>query len=160
MHLKCQKIFTSGIYHSWQFNLDNMQFQQDCATCHTFTNTLDLMRSIIFINGDVNWSTRSCDLTPFDFFLWGQMESQVYKDNPQTIPYLKAEIVEIIGEIEPHLCINVIQKFDTRVAICKAIYQIIFLTLTFIFNKNLNNDGRFSCFINQYKIASLIENPI
>jgi len=40
---------------------------------------------VISRGGNVNWSPRSCDLTPLDFFLWGYLKSQVYTNKPQTI---------------------------------------------------------------------------
>jgi len=44
-----------------------------------------------------NWPSRSCDLTPLDYFLWDYVKSQVYKNNPQSIPELKDEIIRVIG---------------------------------------------------------------
>jgi hypothetical protein len=75
---------------------------------------------VIARNGDVNWPPRSCDLTPLDYFLWGYVKSQVYKNNPQSIPELKDKIIRVIGEIEPQLCQNVIENFNKRVDICGA----------------------------------------
>ena len=52
---------------------DDIWFQQDYATCHTANETINWLEekfgeSIISRNGPVNWSPRSCDLTPLDFF--------------------------------------------------------------------------------------------
>jgi len=49
---------------------DNMWFQQDGATCHTPHATMDILHErfesmVISRGGDVNWSPRSCHLTPF-----------------------------------------------------------------------------------------------
>lgn len=68
----------------------------------------------------MNWPARSCDLTPLDFFLWGYVKSQVYKNNPQSIPKLKDEIIRVIGDIEPQLCQRVIENFNKRVDICRS----------------------------------------
>jgi len=81
-------------------------FQQEGATCHTATDTINLLHTkfpgrVISRKGDVNWPPRSCDLTSLDYFLWGYVKSQVYKNNPQSIPELKDEIIRVIGEIEP-----------------------------------------------------------
>ncbi|CAH2237439.1 jg3568 [Pararge aegeria aegeria] len=64
-------------------NVDELWFQQDGATCHTAHVTIDLLKEtfderIISRNGPVNWSPRSCDLTPLDYFLWGYVKSLVY----------------------------------------------------------------------------------
>jgi len=100
-------------------------FQQDGATCHTAGETVNLLHQtfpqrLISRNGDVNWPARSCDLTPLDYFLWGYVKSVVYRNNPRTIDELKAEIIQVIGEIEPQLCENVIHNFDKRITYCKA----------------------------------------
>lgn len=105
-------------------DLENMWFQQDGATCHTANETLELLQTkfpgrVISKRGDVNWPARSCDLTPLDYFLWGYVKGKVYANNPQTISELKNEIRRVIGEIEPHLCENVVQNLDKRVTSCK-----------------------------------------
>jgi len=86
--------------------VEDVWFQQDGATSHTARETTELLREkfpgrVISRNGDQNWPRRSCDLTPYDFFLWGFVKSRVYANKPQTIPGQKAEIRLVIGEIEP-----------------------------------------------------------
>jgi hypothetical protein len=105
-------------------DLEDMWFQQDGATCHTASETMALLQSkfpgrIISRNSEVNWPPRSCDLTPLDYFLWGYVKGKVYANNPQTIQELKDNIRGVICEIEPHLCENVIENFDKRMAACK-----------------------------------------
>ena len=78
-----------------------MWFQQDGATCHTATATIDLLKSkfgdkLISKNGPVNWPPRSCNLTPLDYFLWGYVKSLVYADKPAIIDALEASIVRVI----------------------------------------------------------------
>ena len=56
--------------------IDNIWFQQDGATCHTAEATLDVLRSlfehrIISHRADVVWPPPSCDLSSFDYYLWG-----------------------------------------------------------------------------------------
>ena len=55
-------------------DVNNIWFQQDCATCHTSHAAIDLLRQmfddrLIRRNVDVNGPTRSCDLKPLDYFL-------------------------------------------------------------------------------------------
>ena len=64
----------------------------------------------------MNWPPRSCNLALLDYFLWDYVKGQVYKNNPQTISELKAEIIRVVSEIEPQLCANVINNFDKRIA--------------------------------------------
>lgn len=102
-----------------QNNLQDLWFQQDGATCHTATVTMDLLKrkfgdKIISRNGPVNYPPRSCDLTPCDSFLWGYVKSQVYADNPTTIQQLKTNIERVIREITPDLCERVLKNWVER----------------------------------------------
>lgn len=45
--------------------------------------TLNLLKErfgngIIFRRGEVNWSSRLCDITPLDYFLWSILKERVY----------------------------------------------------------------------------------
>lgn len=104
-------------------DLDDMWFQQDGATCHTANETMALLREkfngrVISCRGDVNWPPRSCDLTPLDFFLWGYLKEKVYVNKPRTIQELKDEIIRHINDIEPQLCLRVIENMDHRIEVC------------------------------------------
>ena len=92
---------------------EEMWFQQDGATCHTATATIDLLKSkfgdkLISRNGPVNWPPRSCDLTPLDYFPWGYVKSIVYADKLATIDSLEASIVRVIREIRSYLFLRYI----------------------------------------------------
>ncbi|GFU82101.1 reverse transcriptase [Trichonephila clavipes] len=55
-------------------DVQELWFQQGCATCHTARATIDLLKDtfgdrLISRFGPVNWPPRSCDLTPLDYFL-------------------------------------------------------------------------------------------
>ena len=57
-----------------EYDLENMWFQQDGATCHTTRMNLVLLQEtfpgrIIFRRVDVNWPPKSCDLTTLDLFV-------------------------------------------------------------------------------------------
>ena len=69
------------------------------ATCHTKEATLDVVRPffedrIINRRGDVVWPPRSCDLTPFYYYLWCVVKDKCYADKPETIETLKDNIRE------------------------------------------------------------------
>ena len=68
--------------------------------------------------GDVHWPARSCDLTPLDFFLWGYLKDKVYVNKPRTIQELKDEIIRHINDIEPQLCLRVIENVDHPIEVC------------------------------------------
>ena len=84
-------------------DMDDIWFQQDAATCHTANVTIDLLHTvfenrIISQNPDVKWPTRSCDMMPLDFFLWGAAKDKWYANHSETIKALKHEIeVAILG---------------------------------------------------------------
>ena len=85
-------------------DIGNIRFQQDGATCHTAEATLDILCPVfedrmISRRADAVWPPRSCDLTPLDYYLWGNVKDKWYADKPQTIDALKENIREAIGEI-------------------------------------------------------------
>ncbi|GFU93152.1 putative transposable element [Trichonephila clavipes] len=89
-------------------------FQQDGATCHTARATIDLFKDtfgdrLISRFGPVNWPSRSCDLTPLDYFLWSYVKSLVYADKPQTL--LEANIRRVIADIRPQMLEKVIENW-------------------------------------------------
>ncbi|GFX90089.1 putative transposable element [Trichonephila clavipes] len=55
-------------------DVQELEFQEDGATCHTASATIDLLKYAFGDHltsrfGPVNWPPRSCDLTPLDYFL-------------------------------------------------------------------------------------------
>jgi len=105
-------------------DVDDMWFQQDGATCHTANEIMALLREkfdgqIISRRGDAKWPPRSCVLTPLDFFLWGYLKEKVYANKPTTIQELKDEIIRHINDIEPQLCLSVIENLDHRMHVCR-----------------------------------------
>ncbi|GFU99469.1 uncharacterized protein TNCV_4763301 [Trichonephila clavipes] len=54
-------------------DVQELWFQQDGTICHTARTTIDLLKDtlgdrLIARFGPANWPTRSCDLTPLDYF--------------------------------------------------------------------------------------------
>ncbi|GFW17432.1 uncharacterized protein TNCV_3240621 [Trichonephila clavipes] len=89
-------------------DIQELWFQQDGATCHTARATIDLLEDtfgdrLILRFGPVNWTPRSCDLTPLDYFLWGYVKSLVYADKPQTLDHLEDNIRHVIADIRPQM---------------------------------------------------------
>ncbi|GFV30880.1 putative transposable element [Trichonephila clavipes] len=69
------------------YDVQELWFQQDGATCHTARATIDLLKDtfgdrLMSRFGPVNWPPRSCDLTPLDYFLCGYVMSLVSADKP------------------------------------------------------------------------------
>ena len=106
-------------------DIGNIWLQQDSATCHTAEATLDVLRPvfeyrIISCTADVVWPSRSCDLTPLDYCLWGADKDKCYADMPETIDALKDNIREAIGEIQLHTIDNVLDNWNDCVGYCMA----------------------------------------
>ncbi|GFS52995.1 transposable element Tc3 transposase [Trichonephila clavipes] len=113
----CSNISLMGVLELW--------FQQDVATCHTARATIDLLKDtfgdrLISRFRPVNWPTRSCDLTPLDYFLWGYVKSLVYADKPQTLDHLKDNIRRVIADIRPQMLEKVIENWTSRLDYIRA----------------------------------------
>ncbi|GFV46932.1 uncharacterized protein TNCV_1270501 [Trichonephila clavipes] len=106
-------------------NVQELWFQQDCATCHSARATIDLLKDtfgdrLISRFGPVNWPPRSCDLTPLDYFLWGYVKSLVYADKPQTFDHLEDNIRRVIADIRPQMLEKVIENWTSRLDYIRA----------------------------------------
>ncbi|GFY15790.1 transposable element Tc3 transposase [Trichonephila clavipes] len=100
-------------------------FQQDGATCDTARATIDLLKDtfddrLISRFGYVNWTPRSCDLTPLDYFLWGYVKSLVCADKPQTLDHLEENIRRVIADIRPQMLEKVIENWTSRLDYIRA----------------------------------------
>ncbi|GFW20173.1 putative transposable element [Trichonephila clavipes] len=101
------------------------RFQQDGATCHTASATIDLLKDtfddrLISRFGPVNWPPRSCDLTPLDYFLCGYVKLLVYADEPQTLDHLEYNIHRVIADIWPQMLEKVIENWTSRLDYIRA----------------------------------------
>ncbi|GFY18101.1 putative DD41D transposase, partial [Trichonephila clavipes] len=101
------------------YDVQELWFQQDGATCHTTRATINLLKDtlgdrLISRFGPVNWPPRSCDLTPLDYFLWGYVKSLVYADKPETLDHLEDNIRRVIANIRPQMLEKVIENWTSR----------------------------------------------
>lgn len=74
---------------------------------------------LISRRGDIQWPPRSPDLTPCDFFLWGYLKSQVYRNSPATLDALKNNIRREIEAITEDTCRRVMVNFRGRLQECQ-----------------------------------------
>ncbi len=51
------------------------------------------------IDGPIPWPARSPDLTPCDFFWWGDMNEKVYQEPPQNINEFKDKIKQAVASV-------------------------------------------------------------
>ena len=103
-------------------DIGNIWFQQDGRTAEV---TFDVLRNvfeyrIISRRANVVFLTRSCDLTPLNYYFWGAVKDKCYADKPETIHALKYDICEAIGEIQHHTINNVLSNWTDRVGYCMA----------------------------------------
>ncbi|GFV72168.1 putative transposable element [Trichonephila clavipes] len=106
-------------------DVQELWFQQDGATCHTTRATIDLLKDtfgdrLISRFGPVNWPPRSCDLTPLENFLLGNVKSLVYADKPQTLDHLEDNIRHFIANIRPQMLEKVIENWTSRLDYIRA----------------------------------------
>ncbi|GFV27629.1 uncharacterized protein TNCV_4181741 [Trichonephila clavipes] len=90
--------------------------------CYTARATIDLLKDtfgdrLISRFGPVNWPSRSCDLTPLDYFLWGYVKSLVYADKPQTLDHLEDNICRVIAYIRPQMLEKSHRKWDVQIGL-------------------------------------------
>lgn len=64
--------------------------------------------------GPISWPSRSPDLTPCDYFLWGYIKDRVYRDTPRTLAELKAKIETITQSITEETLQNVLKNMKMR----------------------------------------------
>ena len=81
-----------------------LRFQQDGVTCHTDNEATNLLKETfderdISRHGTVVWPSKSCDLTPLDYILWGYVKSLVYAAKHEAIAALKENILHVITDI-------------------------------------------------------------
>ena len=75
----------------------NLWWFQDGAPPHRERHVMELLRSvfpnkIVSLNQEIEWPSRSPDLTPLDLFLWGYLKGKVYTMPPPDIASLQRRI--------------------------------------------------------------------
>ena len=106
------------------FNEDQLFWQQDGAPPHFFKPAREWLNvhfqdRWIGRTGPIAWPPRSPDLTPCDFWLWGDMKRLVYRgEQPSSIDELKLRIRDAFDEISVDVRQSAIAEFDRRVRLC------------------------------------------
>jgi hypothetical protein len=73
---------------------------------------------VVSWRGVIGWPSRSPDLTPSDFFLWGYLKAQVYHHRPRTLEGLKEAITQEVTAIPPEMTRKVMEKYRERLSQC------------------------------------------
>lgn len=104
-------------------------FQQDGAPAHSARQITELLNNTFHEKwigryGPIKWPARSPDLSPNDFFLWGNLHQQVYNqiEKYPNVMALKDKIVQSCFNITPRQLSNVRNSFLNRLGYCSANY--------------------------------------
>ncbi|UYV82415.1 CNOT6L [Cordylochernes scorpioides] len=97
-----------------------MTFMEDGGLPHISCGVKQLLKDTFSENRVISrhfihqWPTRSPDLTPCDFGLWGYIKSCVYRCWPITLVMLKASIRRHISSISTNMLFNAVQAVIHR----------------------------------------------
>ena len=99
------------------------RWQEDGASPHTANATTEWQRDNFkenLLSKIRPWPAKSPDLSPNDFWLWGEANRRLDKlPAPDSIPALKACILEIFRGIGPEECKKAVAQWVRRLEICK-----------------------------------------
>jgi hypothetical protein len=87
-------ILTEFFAQLTQEERSHVWFQQNSATAHTADGSMTALE-VVLGDGIIScglWAARSPDLTPCDFYLWGNLKDKVYRTNPHTEEVFKENI--------------------------------------------------------------------
>ncbi|GBN90227.1 hypothetical protein AVEN_72423-1, partial [Araneus ventricosus] len=91
-------------------------------------------QQVIGYDGCVEWSTRSPDLNPLDFFLWGYFKQRVYATPPPTLQELRNRITDPCASASPAMLYNVQREVQSR-SRCVLLLKDTILSMTLISGK-------------------------
>lgn len=103
-----------------EHELHQEYFQHDNAPAHTANDTIQYLRRYYgnrIISAGL-WPPRSPDLTPLDYFLFGHLKSQIYKNQINTQEELRNLIAQVIQEITQQQLIKVFDNMKKRINAC------------------------------------------
>ncbi|EFN86995.1 hypothetical protein EAI_09081, partial [Harpegnathos saltator] len=72
----------------------------------------------IGIRGEIEWRSRSPDLSPLDF-LWEYVKNNVYATKPVNLADLRERILHQVNIISPEMRRNVLNEFHLRLDHCQ-----------------------------------------
>ncbi|UYV85194.1 hypothetical protein LAZ67_X004905, partial [Cordylochernes scorpioides] len=100
--------------------LSEITFMQDGGPPHISRGAKQLLKDtfgedrVISRHFIHQWPSRSPDLTPCDFWLWGYIKSRVYRCRPTTLAMLKASIRRHVSSISSDILFNAVQSVIYR----------------------------------------------
>ncbi|UYV84761.1 hypothetical protein LAZ67_X003370 [Cordylochernes scorpioides] len=100
--------------------LSEITFMQDGGPPHISRGAKQLLKDtfgedrVISRHFIHQWPSRSPDLTPCDFWLWGYIKSRVYRCRPTTLVMLKASIRRHVSSISSDILFNAVHSVIYR----------------------------------------------
>lgn len=100
-------------------------FQQDGCPAHNTVQVRTYLthcfgQNVIANNGPVMWPARSPDLTPLDFYLWGQIKNEIYEfEPPVNRNELEARIREAFNLLNGNTLGRVTRKILKNCEMCR-----------------------------------------
>ena len=120
--------FSRSLCENCQFvngSLSRLWWAQDGAPAHRSNQVSDWLHEffqerVIALNHDPEWSPRSPDLTPCDYFLWGYVKSKVFVSPPDSLDDLKTRITQTFDDLEGDriLVRMAVRDMTRRVNVC------------------------------------------
>ncbi len=106
-----------------QFNAGDMFFQQDGAPPHWSRVVREWLDTVfpsrwIGRSGPISWPARSPDLTPLDYWLWGDLKRRVYATHPHSLDELRQRISDEVALISPETRMKALLDFPRRLDAC------------------------------------------
>ena len=98
-------------------------YQQDGAPPHCARTCLDFLSEkfpdrVISRRTETPWPACSPDLSPLDFWFWGDMEDKIRQKNPQSLQEIKDIVDQEAADMDASRVVRACQNFRRRVEIC------------------------------------------
>lgn len=102
----------------------NLIWQQDGAPCHNILEVRQFLNQNYNVwigkHGTIRWPPNSPDLTPPDYFLWGNLKTIVYTQRPENIQEIQERIIQGINYINtrPEMIERAVRSLERRLRLC------------------------------------------
>ena len=99
-------------------------FQQDGAPPHCARQCIYFSSEcfpdrVISRRTDIPWPACSPDLSPLDFWFWGDMETVLKQKKPETLQQIQEIVTLEAAAMDPSKVIRATQNFRRRVQLCR-----------------------------------------
>ena len=102
---------------------EGYSYQQDGAPLHCARKCLDFVldtsNRVISRRADIPWPACSPDLSPLDYWFWGELQEIVREKNPESLEDVIEIVTEAAASMESLKVIRATQNFRRRVELCR-----------------------------------------